>query len=101
MSFKNVEITKKANVYFDGKVTSRLFKTADGESKTLGVMLPGNYHFNTDSEELMDLTQGACKVKLDGSDEWNSYNGGDSFTVAANSGFDIEVSELLDYICHF
>lgn len=101
MSFKNVEINKKANVYFDGKVTSRLIKTAEGESKTLGVMLPGSYHFNTDSEELMELTQGACKVKLDGSEDWQGYKGGESFTVAANSGFDIEVSELLDYICHF
>ncbi len=101
MSFQNVEINKQANVYFDGKVTSRLIKTADGESKTLGVMLPGSYHFNTDSEELMELTQGVCKVKLDGSDEWNSYKGGESFSVPANSGFDIEVSELLDYICHF
>jgi uncharacterized protein YaiE (UPF0345 family) len=101
MSFQNVEIKKQANVYFDGKVTSRLIKTADGQSKTLGVMLPGNYHFNTDTEELMELTQGACKVKLDGSDGWNSYKGGESFSVPANSGFDIEVSELLDYICHF
>lgn len=101
MSFQNVEITKKANIYFDGKVTSRLLKTADGESKTLGVMLPGSYHFNTDTEELMELTQGGCKVKLDGSDEWQGYKDGESFTVAANSGFDIEVSELLDYICHF
>ena len=101
MSFQNVEINKKANIYFDGKVTSRLIKTAEGESKTLGVMLPGSYHFNTDSEELMELTQGTCKVKLDGSDEWKDYKGGESFTVAANSGFDIEVTELLDYICHF
>ncbi|MDH3354460.1 MAG: pyrimidine/purine nucleoside phosphorylase [Chromatiales bacterium] len=101
MSFKNVEITKQANVYFDGKVTSRLIKTADGKSKTLGVMLPGSYHFNTDTEELMELTQGACKVKLDGSDERNSYKGGENFMVQANSGFDIEVTELLDYICHF
>lgn len=101
MSFQNIEINKKANVYFDGKVTSHLLKTAEGESKTLGVMLPGSYHFNTDSEELMELTQGACKVKLDGSDELKDYQGGESFTVAANSGFDIEVSELLDYICHF
>ncbi|NOR51192.1 MAG: DUF1255 family protein [Gammaproteobacteria bacterium] len=101
MSFQNAEIVKKANIYFDGNVTSRLIKTADGESKTLGVMLPGSYHFNTDTKELMELTQGICKVKLNGSDEWKGYSGGESFRVAANSGFDIEVSELLDYICHF
>ncbi|MCK5307322.1 MAG: DUF1255 family protein, partial [Zetaproteobacteria bacterium] len=26
---------------------------------------------------------------------------GESFHVASNSSFDIEVIELLDYICHF
>lgn len=101
MSFQNVEIKKQANIYFDGKVTSRQITTADGENKTLGVILPGSYHFNTDSEELMEVTQGACKVKIDGSDEWNSYSNGESFRIAAKSGFDIEVSDLLDYICSY
>ena len=37
--FKNVTVVKKANVYFDGKVTSRTVLFADGTKKTLGVML--------------------------------------------------------------
>ncbi len=41
--FKNVTIVKKANVYFDGKVTSRTVIFPDGSNKTLGVMLPGDY----------------------------------------------------------
>jgi uncharacterized protein YaiE (UPF0345 family) len=40
--FENVTIIKKANIYFDGKVTSRNVFFADGTRKTLGFMLPGS-----------------------------------------------------------
>ena len=49
----------------------------------------------------MDVTAGACSVKLDGSEETKSYAAGTSFSVPANSGFDIEVTEVMDYICHY
>ncbi|MFK5947188.1 MAG: pyrimidine/purine nucleoside phosphorylase, partial [Methylococcales bacterium] len=38
--FNNVTIIKKANIYFDGNVSSRTIKFADGSTKTLGFMLP-------------------------------------------------------------
>ena len=101
MSYKNVEIRKKANVYHDGKVTSRTIITGNGEMKTLGVMLPGLYRFSTEAPEIMELTQGKCRVKLAGADTWSEYAGGESFDVPGNSHFEIEVTELLDYICHF
>ena len=41
--FRGVTVLKKANVYFDGKVTSRTVLFGDGSKKTLGVMLPGRY----------------------------------------------------------
>jgi purine/pyrimidine-nucleoside phosphorylase len=34
--FENVVVVKKANVYFDGKVTSRTVLFADGSKKLLG-----------------------------------------------------------------
>jgi len=34
--FKNVTVLKKANIYFDGKVTSRTVLFNDGSKKTLG-----------------------------------------------------------------
>ena len=101
MSFKNVEVKKKANVYFDGKVTSRTITLASGETKTLGVMLPGTYHFNTQAPEVMDVTQGNCKVKLAGEQAWREYKAGQSFNVPGNSSFDIEATTLVDYVCHF
>lgn len=101
MSFKNVEIKKKANIYDGGKVTSRTVTLADGKSLTLGIMLPGSYHFNTGAPEIMELQGGSCRVRLTGEAHWKEYNGGESFSVPGNSSFDIEVTELLDYICHF
>jgi len=100
MSFKNAEIKKKANVYDGGKVTSRSIITAEGE-KTLGIMMPGTYHFNTNAAEIMELLGGACRMRLTGESHWKDYAEGESFNVPANSSFDIEVTELLDYICHF
>jgi hypothetical protein len=101
MEFKNVTVRHKANVYHDGKVTSRTVITPAGEMKTLGVMLPGTYRFSTQAPEVMELTQGHCRVKLAGAQHWIDYQAGQSFSVPANSAFEIEVTDLLDYICHF
>jgi len=101
MSFKNVEIKKKANIYHGGHVTSRTVITPEGEMKTLGVMLPGSYRFTTEAKETIDLTQGHCRIKLADEQSWSEYQAGESFTVPANSHFEIEVDDLLDYVCHF
>ncbi len=101
MSFKNVEIKTRANIYHEGRVTSRSFITPEGEMKTLGIMLPGTYRFSTEAAERMDITQGHCRVKLAGSGAWSDYQAGESFTVPGNSQFEIEVDDLLDYVCHF
>jgi len=68
--FENVTVTKEANVYFDGKVTSRAITFADGTKKTLGIMLPGVYQFNTDAKELMEILSGDLEVLLPGNDDW-------------------------------
>jgi uncharacterized protein YaiE (UPF0345 family) len=101
MEFKNVTVKHKANVYHGGKVTSRTVLTADGEMKTLGVMLPGTYRFSTQAPEVMQLTQGHCRVKLADEQQWKDYQAGESFSVPGNSHFEIEVDDLLDYVCHF
>lgn len=100
-SFVNVEVQHKANIYHDGRVTSRTVIMSDHTRKTLGFMLAGTYEFNTAAAEVVDVTQGSCKVRLDGETEWKEYKEGESFSVPANSRFDIEVPEMLDYVCHF
>ncbi len=100
MSFKNVEVKKKANVYHDGLVTSRTVITDKGEKKTLGVMLPGTYRFRPTEPERVEVTQGHCKVKIGGG-AWSEHRVGASFALPANTEFEIEVIELLDYVCHY
>ncbi|NRT70887.1 pyrimidine/purine nucleoside phosphorylase [Clostridium beijerinckii] len=99
--FKNVTAVKKANVYFDGKVTSRTIIFEDGERKTLGIMLPGDYEFGTGDKEAMEILGGAMDVKLPGSDKFVTYKEGDTFIVPANSKFSLIVKEVADYCCSY
>lgn len=99
--FENVSVIKKANIYFDGKVSSRTVLFADGTRKTLGLMAEGEYTFGTEAAELMEILAGNVEVKLAGSDEWASFGEGDSFNVAANSSFDIKVIGMADYCCSY
>jgi len=100
-SFKNVELIKKANIYFDGNVTSRAFIDENGESKSLGIMMPGTYNFGTQQAELMEILAGEVEVKLANEDTWNTYTENTSFSVIANSSFDIKVKTITDYCCSY
>ncbi len=97
----NVTVVKKANVYFDGKVTSRTVILEDGEKKTLGIMMPGEYEFGTDKKEFMEIIAGSLEVKLPGETEWFTVTAGESFVVTANSKFQLVVKELTDYCCSY
>jgi uncharacterized protein YaiE (UPF0345 family) len=99
--FKNVTVVKKANVYFDGKVTSRTVLFPDGSKKTLGVMLPGEYSFNTGDKEIMEILAGALEVQLPGSNAWKKIKGGEQFEVPPQSKFSLKVATLTDYCCSF
>lgn len=99
--FTNVTIVKKANIYFDGKVTSRSILFADGSKKTLGVMLPGEYEFNTDQKEIIDIISGGLEVLLPGSDKWKWIEKGEAFEVPAQSKFGLKVKRITDYCCSF
>ncbi len=99
--FKNATIVKRANVYFDGKVTSRSVIFADGAKKTLGIMLPGEYEFNTADKELMEILSGELEVLLPGAADWQTVKGGESFEVPAHSKFCLKIKSLTDYCCSF
>ena len=99
--FDNVSIVKKANIYFDGKVTSRTVIFYDGSEKTLGVMMPGEYEFNTAEKENMEIMAGELEVLLPGKDGWQEIKGGESFDVPANSKFSLKIKTLTDYCCSF
>jgi uncharacterized protein YaiE (UPF0345 family) len=100
--FENVTAVAKANVYFDGKVVSHTVVLADGSRKTLGLIYPGSFHFGTDAAERMEIVAGGCRVKLDGASTWSEHGAGESFSVPAKSGFDIEVrAGICEYVCSF
>jgi len=99
--FDNVTVVKKANIYFDGKVTSRTVVFADGTKKTLGIMLPGEYEFGTDTTEIMEILAGDLKVLLPGESEWRHIAGEGEFTVPANAKFKLQVAAVTDYICSY
>jgi uncharacterized protein YaiE (UPF0345 family) len=99
--FSNVTVVKKANVYFDGKVTSRTVLFADGEKKTLGIMLPGEYEFGTADKEIMEVLGGSMDVKLPGETAFRTYKAGDSYEVPANSKFKLVLREVADYCCSY
>lgn len=99
--FQNVTVVKKANVYFDGKVTSRTVLFADGEKKTLGIMLPGEYEFSTGLAEIMEVLAGSMDVKLPGDTVYKTYGAGVSFQVPANASFKLKIFGVADYCCSY
>lgn len=101
MEFKNVTVIKKANVYFEGKVTSRTILFEDGTKKTLGFMLAGEYEFNTDTEELMEVLGGDMEIMLKGETGYKTFNEGQSFVVPAKSSFKIIIGKFADYCCSY
>ncbi|WP_211444122.1 pyrimidine/purine nucleoside phosphorylase [Collimonas humicola] len=99
--FDHVSVLKQGNVYFDGKCVSHTVIFANGSKKTLGVILPSSLTFSTGVAEVMDVTSGICRVRLQGQQLWTRYGSGDRFEIAANSSFDIETLETLNYVCHY
>ena len=101
LTFNDVSVIKKANLYFDGQVSSRTVNFNDGSRKTLGLMQVGDYTFATAEKELMEILGGECEVKLAGTSEWKNYKEGDLFEVDANSSFDVKAITPTDYCCSY
>lgn len=100
--FVGVTAVTKANIYFDGRVVSHAIIFPDGSKKTLGLIYPGEYHFNTQAAEEMKIVAGNCKVLLDGAGASQGFAPGDAFDVPGQSGFTITVEHgICEYICSF
>lgn len=99
---EDVAVVLKANVYFDGKVVSHTLMFKDGSKKTVGLIYPGSYSFNTGAPERMEIIDGVCRARLKGSDDWKEYAKGSYFDVPGSSSFEISVEKgLLEYLCSF
>jgi uncharacterized protein YaiE (UPF0345 family) len=100
--FANVTATCKANVYFDGRVISHSIVLADGRRKTLGLIYPGAYKFDTGAAEVMEIIAGHCRVRIADQAAWQEYAAGSYLEVPGNSSFIIEVAVgITEYVCSF
>ena len=88
------------NNYFDDKVTSIAFQTAT-KPATVGVMEIGDYEFGTSEFETMSVVSGALTVKLPESNDWQTFNAGEQFTIDANQKFQVKVAVETAYLCTY
>ena len=98
---KCVTVIKKANIYFDGRVTSRTVLLEDGNRKTLGIILPGQYEFGTEDREHMEVLVGRIDVLLPDSTAWASYETGQAFDIPAHCRFQVSADMVSDYCCSY
>lgn len=100
--FNDVSVICKANIYFEGRVVSHTVLFRDGKKKTIGMIFPGLFKFNTDTSERMEITFGNCRVRQAGEEQWKPYPTGTFFMVSGKSSFEIAVDEgIVEYICSF
>lgn len=90
----------KHNSYFEGSVQSVGF-TQQQQNKSVGVMAPGEYRFDTAAAEKMTVVSGALTIKRAGDADWTTFNAGEAFDVAENSFFDLQVEEATAYLCEY
>ena len=98
---ENATIVKAANIYYDGKVTSRSIVLEDGSVQSLGIMLPGEYTFGTAEAEIMEMMSGELEIRLPGETEFKTLNTPETFNVPANSSFDLKIHTVTDYCCSY
>ena len=100
-NYKNVDVEELANIYFEGRVISRNITFRDGTIKTLGVMLPGEYEFKTQSREVMEIITGKLNLMLKFDTDWKMIKEGMEFEIPKNSSFKVKVIELVNYTCSY
>ena len=97
---KNITVKKEANIYYDGKVTSRTITLVNGDIQSLGIMLPGDYTFGTNEAEIMEILSGELEVKLP-NEGWKILDAPETFNVPSNSSFDLKIKTVTDYCCSY
>ncbi|TWU00818.1 pyrimidine/purine nucleoside phosphorylase [Stieleria varia] len=90
----------QVNEYFDGNVKSIGFENSEGRV-TAGVMAPGEYEFGTNEHERMKVVSGELKVRLPGSESFESFPAGTEFNVEANEKFQLQVEQATAYLCFY
>ena len=90
----------EVNEYFEGHMKSIALQTATLPA-TVGVMAVGEYTFGTSQRETMRVGSGALTVRLPGEDDWQTFEEGAAFVVAADRSFDVKVAVETAYYCTY
>lgn len=90
----------EVNEYFEGKVKSLAVNSGE-KKKTIGVMEPGEYEFDTDTKETVKVITGEFSVYLEEYEEWEDFGPGMTFDIPAKSKFKVKVAQDTAYICEY
>ncbi len=90
----------EVNEYFDGKVKSLALNSGECK-KTVGVMVPGEYEFDTQTKETITVVAGEFSVYFPEYDEWEDFGAGSSFDVPAQSKLKVKVAQDTAYLCEY
>lgn len=88
------------NQYFSGKVVSIAFQTATLPA-TVGVMQAGEYVFNTEKKEVMQVISGALTVQLPDATSWSTFQAGQTFSIEAKQSFKVKTEIDSAYLCTY
>jgi uncharacterized protein YaiE (UPF0345 family) len=100
MQLDGVSVSKKANIYFDGKCVSHTVTLPDGVRKSVGVILPSTLRFDLSTKEIMEVVEGTAYVSINGQAE-KAFTTAQSWTVEAGGYFVIRAEQPVHYVCHF
>jgi uncharacterized protein YaiE (UPF0345 family) len=73
---------------------------ANGERKSVGVILPSTLRFDLTTKEVMEVVDGTAHVSINGAPE-QAFAAGQSWTVDAGAYFVIRAEQPVHYVCHF
>ena len=90
----------EVNEYFEGNVKSFVINSTEGK-KTIGVMAPGEYEFDTNTQETMTVIEGSIAVYYPEDDDWEEFDKGAAFDVPANSKLKVKVEQDTAYLCEY
>ncbi|KAJ1621598.1 RmlC-like cupin domain-containing protein [Pavlovales sp. CCMP2436] len=88
------------NSYFEGKVQSVGYER-NGRKASVGVIVPGEFNFDTAAPERMTVVSGAMHARMDGSETWALYAAGTNFEIPGNSAFFVRVDAPCAYYCEY
>jgi uncharacterized protein YaiE (UPF0345 family) len=98
--FEHVAISKKANIYADGKCISYKLTFPDHSIKTIGVIMPGGVTFAADNDETVEIIEGKCRIRVGPNGAWTAGQAGHRFHVDAQASFEVEAEEPVHYVTH-